>query len=330
MNVTATCVVGAGAVGSLLAGMLCRRGQRVSLLGREEHLEAIGNDGLILEDRTGSWASETVSGFENLWTHLPETSQSAFDLVLVTTRAVDTGNAAELANSLLAPGGICLSVQNGIGNWEALAGTAGWNRVVGGILTSGVEIHKPGHVRVTVHGQPLLVGRPARSNATPFCRVRELADWLAGLGIDARFEQNIEGMLWRKLVYNCILNAPAALRNGPYARVLEDAEGRADTEAIIEECYEVAHAAGIRIDPPDSDGFRDWFYGSESGPGAFARTAAHSPSMLHHLRQGKRTEVESMNGAIVRLALEHGVSAPTNEKYLERILEREHLLAGKG
>ena len=311
------CILGAGAVGSLVGGQRRAGGLEVSLAGRAPHIETIRRNGLRMTDPNSVWHQGVVGGFRELLASLDHCQPAGFDLIAITTRTTETAAATGQALRALAPGGLLLSIQNGLGNWEAMAEVAGWERVVGGILNTGVELAAPGHVNVTVQSFPLMIGRPPPPEAPDQGRIAALVARLAAAGVPVENPPDIRARQWRKLMYNCALNAPATVRDGKYSVLLGDPEARADQEAIVAECYAVAGALRIPLDPPGLPEFHHWFF-----EGVFPATADHVPSMLAHMRAGKAPEIEALNGAVALLGRQAGVPAPVNERYAKLVREK--------
>lgn len=317
-------VVGAGAVGSLVGGWIAARGGTVGMLGRRAHLDAVRQGGLRLEDASGAWGEGVARDFRALISAPGDVGADLYDIVIIATRTTDTARAAALARRFLAPGGAVWSIQNGIGNWEQVADAVGWENVIGGVMNTGIELPAPGTVRVTVQGFPLTLGTPPQANRPDDPRVRWLAAALEEWGLPVEVAPDIRAVQWRKLTYNCALNGPATLRGGKYASLLGDHEAELLLDAIILENFAVASSLEIAVDPPTVEAYQQWFFDD-----VFPRTADHEPSMLAHLRAGKATEIESMNGAVARLAAECGIPAPANARVAGdiRALEKR-VLAG--
>jgi len=150
-------IYGAGAIGSVLGGFLHEAGAAVTFHGRGEHFRAMQESGLHI---TGIWG----------WHHIPAgeisvldpSAAGAFPMILLCVKARDTLEAAAQAAPLLTDNGIMLSMQNGLNNWESIAGQVGQHRTAGSRIIFGSEIMEPGHVRVTVNADDVLLGEPFR------------------------------------------------------------------------------------------------------------------------------------------------------------------------
>jgi len=286
-------VIGAGAMGSVFGAGLQSTGAAVTLFDiNEAHVEAIRARGLTLGDARG----ERLVG-------IPATSRIGdivdADLALVLVDSNATARVAPLVGKVLRNDGFALTLQNGIGNVEALAAALGAERVIAGSTLNSGTFVGPGHVRHTNIGQTV-IGLPEGS---PTGLVHALAARLSDAGFPTVVSDNAMGHVWAKFVLNCAINPLCALtglrageiaRHPPTARLLE---------RLLDEVLAVATAKGIRL--PDPDIRRHVL------DHAFERY--NRPSMLQHVESGRRTEIEALNGALVREAHELGMAVPYNE-----------------
>jgi 2-dehydropantoate 2-reductase len=294
-------VAGAGAVGSAFGGMLRLAGHEVALLGRNrEHMRAISEGGLRL---TGLWGERTAEGFDVL---AGVDDVADVDYVLVTTKSFDTASIMEeVAPS--APAAQFVTLQNGLGNVEAVAERVGVERTIGGMVIIGFEITSPGVVAVTVFGGDVLVGRPCTPEGCgPDGSTARLASAFAAAGIPARTTDNIEGAVWGKVLYNCALNALGAVLRVPYGE-LAAPPAWAVIEDIVREAFAVAREEGVRLAWAAPEEYLEVLASRQ-----LPDTAAHRSSMLQDLERGRRTEIDHLNGAVARLGAERGVPTPVN------------------
>ena len=286
-------VIGAGAMGSVFGAKLQAPGIDVVLYDINiAHIEAIRSGGLIL----GDGAAERVVKIAAT-TDIAEIRDADQALVLVDSNA--TKEAASLLPGVLARDGVALTLQNGIGNVEALVAVLGSERVIAGSTFNSAALVAPGRVHHTNVG-PTVIGRP---DGPPTDRVRALAGQLTAAGFPTKATDNAMGHVWSKFVLNCAINpvtaltgmrAGEAIRHPPTAQLLE---------RLLDEILAVAAAKGIHL--PDADLRRHVL------DHAFARY--NRPSMLQHVESGRRTEIEALNGALVREAKALGLAVPVNE-----------------
>ena len=303
-------IFGAGGVGSVVGAFLARTGHDVTLLGRSWHLDVIEKQGLIV---TGIWGDYRVKAFD-LYRNVEEirAKQPSFDLIILTVKSYDTENAVRELLPFMQENTTLLSLQNGLGNVETiLANGVKPENYLAGRVIFGVET-EPGKAKVTVNADDILIG--ALPGVTPKANVYSLVQSFNNAKLPARGVTDILTHIWAKVIYNCALNAICSLREMPYGKILESEETRRMMDDVIRECYAVGLKKGVMLDPPDAEGFIE-----KMVQRLIPSTAAHFPSMLQDLKREKRTDIDALNGAIVRYAKELGISAPANEKLTQQI-----------
>lgn len=310
-------VMGAGAVGSVFGGFLAKAGHRVFLIGRKGHMKAIRERGLEI---TGIWGEHLVRELE-VSTGTADIPPEHFDLVLITTKSYDTREATKQILPLLADNTLVISLQNGLGNIETISAIVGAYRAVGGMLIFGVELIEEGRVKVTVCADNVRLGSP--DGMVDSNRVVRIAKAFSEAGIPTETTNEIEKFIWGKVVYNSCLNALSALLEVSYGELSEHSETREIITAIIEEIFSVARKKGIVL---------AWNSPAEYQQHLFGRlipdTYAHHASMLYDVKRGRRTEIDSLNGAIARLGEELGLQTPVNRTLTQLIKARERISHG--
>lgn len=294
-------VAGAGALGSMFAALLRRAGHEVTLLGRRPHLEAIARDGLRLD---GIFGSDHVRGFSIALSAAE--ARGPFDLLVFTVKSYDLADTAATLAGALSSDGAALSVQNGLGNVEALAEVFGAGRVLGAPILIGAEVPAPGWVRVTVYAKPIQIGAPCggppgRDLAARWARL------FAGARIPAEPTERLFAFLWEKLLYNAPLNALGALLRVSYGALAKHAETRAVMDAVIDEGFAVAERGRVDLLWQTAAECRRHFYQKLLPP-----TEHHRSSMLRDLERGRRTEIDAINGYLCARGGELGVPTPAN------------------
>lgn len=295
-------VAGAGAVGSVVGGLLAAAGWDVTLLARRSHAEAVRRHGLVVE---GLFGTHHVRGL-GCTTDVAALG-GPFALILLTVKAYDTATVAAVVAPCLAGDGVLLSLQNGLGNIEAAERALGRACVLGGRVIFGAELFEPGRVRVTVYADPVLVGSPEPSDPRRRTAASRWAAHLAAAGIPAEPTETIVAELWGKVLYSAALNPLGALLGVPYGALAAQPDTRAIMDAVIEEAFAVAAAEGVVLGWPDAAAYREEFYGR-----LVPVTAAHRSSMLQDIERGRPTEVEAINGWVATRAAARGLDAPTN------------------
>lgn len=295
-------IFGCGAIGSAFGGFLSRTEHEIFLYGRPWHLGRIRLHGLKVE---GIWGRHTFRRF-HLFTDLGKLARrKPFDLVLLTVKAFDTERAAKELRKIVSKSTLILSIQNGLGNIETLQRIFLKENVLAARVIFGVEIW-PGKIKITVWADRVLVGETAVKKVT--LRVRELAHLFTGAGIPAKAARDIRIPIWSKVIYNCALNPLASLLEVHYGALVENPFTRRLMENIIQEAYEVAGRMKLKLEPQSAGAYRRLFFRR-----LVPATYDHHPSMLQDLRKGRSTEIDALNGALLRLGKRVGVPTPVNE-----------------
>jgi 2-dehydropantoate 2-reductase len=296
-------VVGAGAMGGSYGGLLAVAGHEVSLIDAwREHVEAINRDGLQVDGVRGEHRVRLPAATE------PGPGAAA-DVVIVFVDANNTEKAAATAKRLLGPEGFAITFQNGIGNVEKLQAALGTERVLGGSSMCSAASRGPGHVCLTHMGLTSVGETDGRESP----RAMRLIEALRGAGFEAEFEPNVMGLVWQKFVVNCGVNAISAttgLRAGEFVRLTEL---DAFQDRVLEEIMAVIRAKGIRLPNPEiAHKIKEQ-----------CRKKFNKPSMLQHVEAGRRTEIDALNGALVREGNALGIPLPNNEALVALLKGRE-------
>jgi 2-dehydropantoate 2-reductase len=311
MTDTPILIAGAGAIGSIIGGMLHDAGRDVTILGRRAHMDAIARRGLKI---SGLFGDRTVAGMK--LADDPARLAGRFGLILCAVKSYDTESIADALADRLAGDGVIVSMQNGLGNIESLIERFGRRSVLGARVIFGAEMPSPGAAHVTVFAQPVAIGpAPAlhREDAPALAeRARTIAAMLDASGVPSVGVEDIMPVLWTKLLYNVALNPLGALLQQNYGALAADPDVRPIMDRAIDEAFAVARALGVAIPFSNADEYRKVFYEELIPP-----TVSHRPTMLHDLHVRGRTDIGALNGRIVELADRLGLDAETN-----RILTR--------
>lgn len=278
-------VMGAGAVGCYYGGMLARAGHEVTLIGRPLHIQAIDRDGLWLD----------TQGFSEHVPVLTRTDASGVRgaaLVLLCVKATDTERAAAEMAPHLDAGARLLSLQNGVDNAERLRALLP-QPVEPAVVYVASAMAGPGHVKHNGRGE-LVIGEHAGHEA--------LVALFAAAGVPVQVSGNVAGALWQKLILNCAYNALSAISQLPYGRMVQGEGVDAVMHDVVQECLAVAQAEGVTL-PSD--------VGS-----AVRRLAQTMPAQLsstaQDLARGRRSEIDHLNGFIVRRGEALRIATPVN------------------
>jgi 2-dehydropantoate 2-reductase len=292
--------MGAGALGTVFGGRLRRAGQAVDFIGRGEHFEVLCRQGLTID---GIWGRVQLGPI-----NVPPTDPALvqpYDVILLCVKSFDTAAACRQIKGLLAPQGLVISIQNGLGNLELIAQECGANAVVGARVIFGARISRPGVATVTVYADKVLLGMVSPEYQSPLL-VRVDADFNEA-GIPTAIVYNILTHIWEKVLYNCALNPLGAILGVTYGDLAASPHTRDLMWALIEEIYRVAAMKQVPLNHPTSQAYFQHFLERLVPP-----TAAHYPSMLQDLQQGRQTEIEALNGAICRYGDHYQLPTPYN------------------
>jgi 2-dehydropantoate 2-reductase len=305
-------VMGAGALGTVAGGLMARSGHEVHLIGRAAHMNAIRDKGLFIE---GIWGNYHVKSLET-HTCIKELAKDDFDLVLVAVKSYDTQEAARIVAPLVSPKTWVCSYQNGLGNAELIAQEIGWGHTLGARVIFGARVKQPGRVEVTVIAAPTAIG--AYKDPDAHETAKAVADAMDKAGMPTVFTDRIQTILWSKVAYNCALNPLSALLNLPYGRLAENSYTRKIMGDVVHELYQVADMMAVPLEPGTAAAYLERFYSQMLPP-----TAAHYASMREDLVLGRRTEIEALNGAIVRFGEQQGLVCSANAFLTAMVHARE-------
>jgi 2-dehydropantoate 2-reductase len=290
------CVLGAGALGCAIGGVLTEGGNEVWLINRNAaQVEAMNCRGLLLRDG-GVDRSVRV--------HAATTAKDAgvVDLVVVLVKSFDTRQAMDAAKSLVGPQTMVLSLQNGLGHEDILADVVGRERVLAGKTYAGGTQLGVGHVLVGTRGKDTHIGE-LDGRITE--RVQRIAQVFSAAGLETIVSDNILGAMWDKLLINVATGALTGITRLSYGDLYQQPELEACAVAAVAEAMAVAEASGIVLgitEPRDA-----WVKAGAGLPYEF------KTSMLQSLEKGSVTEIDFVNGAVVRWGEKCGVPTPVNQ-----------------
>src|SRR5882724_1197345 len=296
-------VIGAGAVGCYYGGMLSRAGHQVMLIGRIQHVEAIRQHGLLM-DTTSFRAHVPIRASTEV------SDIQGASLVLCCIKSNDTESTAAMMAPFVGPDAIVLSLQNGVDNAKRLHAQL-LHAVHSAVVYVAAEMVGPGHLKH--HGRGELVVGPSAMAA-------EMLEAFVNAGVPVHVSDNVDGELWAKLILNCAYNAISAITKLPYSRLFENVGARDLMRLVVHECLAVAQRESITV-PGDS------WQGVE-------RIAATMPGQLsstaQDLMRGRRSEIDHLNGYIVRKGKSLAIDTPANQalyslvKLLESAFTADH------
>jgi 2-dehydropantoate 2-reductase len=301
-------IVGTGAMGSVYAGLFASAGHEVWAIDRwQEHVDAMRSRGLRVEGASGD---RTV----RLNASTDPRDAGPCDLVVLATKAMHVAAAAQTVSPLLKSETPVLSIQNGLGGPETAASVLGKERVMVGVVGGfGASMRAPGHA----HHNGMELVRLGEFGGPITERLRKVEDLWRGAGFRVKVFDDIDQLVWEKLICNCSLSGPCGVSGLTVGEVMADADLAKVSAACATEAYGVARKKGVRL------GFED--------PVAYTREFASKiplsrPSVLLDLLAGRKSEIDVINGSIPRVGREVGVAAPVNEAITALVHAKERQL----
>lgn len=295
-------VVGPGALGCLFAALLARAGHHVWLLDhRPERAEQITRQGLVLHDSRGKSVVPIAATADPM-------PVGVVQLLLLCVKSEDVVPAVEQALPVLGPASLLLALQNGISHHHRLGKYHGQWAWALAVTAQGATLLGPGIVRHGGHG-PTYLGALPPANDTLGSDLQAMADVFSQAGIATEVSADILAAAWNKLIVNVGINALTALEDCANGELLCRREAFATMQTAVQEAAAVAKAYGVDI---------------VADPVALTvavcrQTANNISSMLQDIRHRRRTEIEAINGEVVRLAAALGMAAPCNQALLTAI-----------
>lgn len=292
MNDPKVVMIGAGAMGGILAAALARGGADLSIIDTDAvHVAAINRNGLVPRDFPPHEPVPVPAMTK------PEAEGYA-DIAVIMTPAYEVAKAASTARHVLKPEGSAVSCQNGLGNAEALIGELGEGRVFMGSTRSSADRPTPGTPRATKI-DPTSVGEFDGSTSA---RARWFAETATRGGLPTSVTDNIIGVLWSKFIHNCAVNAICATTGLRQAEIARDPALESLRDQLLKEGLAVAKAKGIRLEKPDPQPhIRQHMWQKYT-----------QPSMLQMVEAGRLIEIDAINGWLVRLGDALGVDVTAN------------------
>nr|WP_321465420.1 2-dehydropantoate 2-reductase [uncultured Desulfobulbus sp.] len=289
-------IIGAGAMGGLFGALLAPLAGVCLITTNPSHAAAINKAGILLTDMEGTTTSASVRAITS-----PADYRQHADLVLLCTKAGATRAAARTAQSALAENGLVLTLQNGLGNLEQIAGVVGAARAAAGTTAQAATLLAPGSIRHAGQGATVLAHAKGFPEQAPF--LAAVADLFTRAGIATTLSDDIDALLWSKLIVNVGINALTALLRVPNGALVHNPASLALMHDAVDEALAVARVLGINI---------DFAVQQERVRQVCELTRNNRASMLQDVLRGRTTEIDVINGAIVDKGHETGVPTPVN------------------
>lgn len=291
-------MLGAGSLGSTIGGTLAQGGSEVYFVDQwKEHIDAINEHGLRMTDEVTEWnvkVDARTSGADI----------GPADLVIVLVKSFATRTAIEQLQetNVIGPDTMVMSLQNGLGNEETIAEVIGEKNVISGKVYVGGRLISPGYVSVGIKGKHTYIGELTGEITD---RIKTVCDEFNKAGLECSISENIKGLIWDKLLINVAAGALCGITRLPYGPLYEEDYIKDTAVAAIQECIDVAKAAGIVLKSEDPE--YPWYAASEGLPATF------KTSILQSLELNRPTEIDFINGSVVEWGKKFGIPTPVNQ-----------------
>jgi len=303
-------IVGPGAMGCLFAAFLSKSKEEIWLLDKnKERASQIQQSGISIEGISGNWQAEV-----RITAEPGEIGQA--DLIIFCIKSYHTKEAIMQVKSLVGENTRVLTLQNGIGNIEIITEIVGNERVIGGVTNLGATLLHVGRVRHAGKGETV-IGRPDGKISVELRAIREVFN---KVGLETRISRDIKGLLWSKLIINAGINALTAITRLNNGRLIEFESTRKILRDAVTEAIRIAKRKRIKLIYDDP---------LAKVEAVCEATAANVSSMLQDVLRKRRTEIDFINGVIVRQGQELGIPVPVNSLLvnLVKTIEESYNLA---
>jgi 2-dehydropantoate 2-reductase len=294
-------VFGTGGVGGYFGGRLAHAGEDVTFIARGEHLRAIKTNGLVVDNQSGNFAVFPAQATDDV------SEVGAVDLVIVGVKAWQVPEAARTMKPLVGPGTTVLPLQNGVDAVPQLVDELGAAAVVGGLCRIVSFVVAPGHIKHAGFTPSIVIGETDNQTTDRISLIEQL---FKRAGLEITVATDIQAALWTKFLFIASFSGVGAMANAPAGVLRSDPKWSGQMLKAMEEIYALALARGIKL-PPDSI---DKVMASVN-----ALPEDATSSMQRDIAGGRPSELESQNGAVVRLGRESGVAVPTHTLIYETL-----------
>ncbi len=308
-------VFGLGALGTVYSCLLQKQGHEIIGVDHQPVVRAIKQDGVQV---TGIWGDHEAV-LNQVVCSLDELEEQVFDLIIVSVKAYETEEVARQLKNIIADTTYLMLAQNGYGNFETASKHIPADQIILGRVIFGSETIGAGAARVSVIADDVILGSPA--NLIDMKVLQQFADIFSQAGIPTRASNEIMRSVWGKIIYNSALNPLGAILEVPYGKLAEIDFSKDLMDQVIEEIFAVLKAVNQTTMWENAAAYSKDFY-SQLVPS----TAAHHASMLQDIQRGRKTEIDSLNGAVVELGQRYGVETPVNRFITMMLKAKEAML----
>jgi len=300
-----TLIYGAGAVGLGIGSCLLKSGDEVYFITREDTVSSLRKYGLRRTGIFGEYHADSNSF--HCYSSIKELPAQLYDYIIVSTKSYDSLAAAKdlsVHPHIIGRNNRIVLCQNGWGNAEAFASYFPKEQIYNARVITGFVRPEKHHVDITVHAEAIHIGSLFDGD---LAAIEYLCDSITKGDIPCEVTRDIGKDLWAKMLYNCALNPLGAILNVPYGELCESVYTRDLMNCIVEETFEVMKESGHETHWECAEDYLEIFYHK-----LVPSTAAHNSSMLQDIQAKKKTEIDALNGAVLRLAEEFHIDTPCN------------------
>jgi 2-dehydropantoate 2-reductase len=287
-------IFGTGGVGGYFGGRLAHAGEDVTFIARGEHLRAIKASGLRVDSPSGDFVVYPAKATDNLG-EVGET-----DLVILGVKAWQVSEAARAMKPLVGPKTTVVPMQNGVDAVPQLVDELGSDRVIGGLCRIVSFVVAPGHIRDAGLTPSIIIGELDNKRSDRMVLIEKV---FRHAGLDTTIAPDIQVALWTKFLFIASFSGVAAVANAPAGVVRSNPKWRGQMLSAMQEIYALAHARGVKLPPDAVDKVMVVIHRLPEDA---------TSSMQRDIAAGKPSELDSQNGAVVRMARESGVDVPTH------------------
>jgi 2-dehydropantoate 2-reductase len=299
-------IYGGGSVGLGIASCLLKSKQQVTIIARKDTISYLGKYGIVRKGIFGDFDAKPADFACSV--SLNATQAQIYDYIIVSTKSCDSLEAAkdisQHKNFFNNTTRIVL-FQNGWGNAEIFSSFLQKEQIFNARVITGFSRPKPNEVIITVHADAIHIGSLFGTDSS---KVEDLCNAITNGDIPCQSTGDIEKDLWAKMLYNCALNPLGAILDVTYGTLAENNSARFIMDNISDEIFKVLAAAGYKTHWEQTGDFLKVFYGR-----LVPDTAGHKSSTLQDILAKKKTEIEALNGAVIRIAEEHNIEVPYNK-----------------
>ena len=294
-------IFGTGGVGGYFGGRLAQAGEDVTFIARAEHLRAIKTNGLKVESSSGDFVLYPAKATDNV-SEVGET-----ELVILGVKAWQVPEAARAVKPLVGPTTTVVPMQNGVDAVPQLVDELGSENVIGGLCRIVSFVVAPAHIRHAGFRPSIIIGELDNQRSDRIVRIEEV---FKHAGLDTTIATDIQVALWTKFLFIASFSGVGAVADAPAGMLRSDPKWRGQMLSAMQEIYALAHARGVKM-PPDSV---DKVMAAVDG-----LPEDTTSSMQRDIAAGKPSELDSQNGAVVRMARESGIEVPTHTLIYETL-----------